>query len=293
MIRLGRSFTPLSFKQPKLEKKKEGETKTEEKKPEANTSEQTGTKSGNSNKTLADFLNNNNMLPISYKPINLGTPVVIATPEDNEKDFNPDGISKADFENITDDPKALDPLTGSLISLDEWNKKYDNGNQMLEVRIPTNVENGTARIDYKYMTASEYIQKYGNSTNPPEASIPGTSTPSTPKNPDKTDENTLEAALKRQGGTVEKKFNPDEISKADFENITDDPKALDPLTGSLISLDEWNKKYDNGNQMLEVRIPTNVENGTARIDYKYMTASEYIQKYGNSTNPPEASIWTN
>ena len=153
MIRLGRSFTPLSFKQPKLEKKKEEETKTEEKKPEANTSEQTGTKSGNSNKTLADFLNNNNMLPISYKP------------------FNPDGISKADFENITDDPKALDPLTGSLISLDEWNKKYDNGNQMLEVIIPTNVGNGTARIDYEYMTASEYIQKYGNSTNPPKASI--------------------------------------------------------------------------------------------------------------------------
>ena len=101
MIRLGRSFTPLSFKQPKLEKKKEEETKTEEKKPEANTSEQTGTKSGNSNKTLADFLNNNNMLPISYKPINLGTPVVIATPEDSEKDFNPeDGTSKADFENV-------------------------------------------------------------------------------------------------------------------------------------------------------------------------------------------------
>ena len=271
MIRLERSFTPLSFKQPKLEKKEEEETKIEEKEPEANTSEQTGTNSGDSNKVLTDFLNNNNMLPIYYKPINVETPVVIAPVEDNEKDFNPDEISKADFEKITDEPKALDPLTGSLISIDEWNKKYDNGNQMLQVKILTNVGNDMTRISYEYMTASEYIQKYGNSKNPPEASILGTSTPSTPKNSDKT-------------------FNPDEISKADFEKITDEPKALDPLTGSLISIDEWNKKYDNGNQMLEVRILKNVGNDMTRVSYEYMTASEYIQKYGNSKNPPEASI---
>ena len=108
MIRLERSFTPLSFKQPKLEKKKEEETKTEEKKPEANTSEQTGTKSGNSNKTLADFLNNNNMLPISYKPINLGTPVVIATPEDNEKDFYDKGHKNYELkEHTNNDAKTF------------------------------------------------------------------------------------------------------------------------------------------------------------------------------------------
>ena len=69
----------------------------------------------------------------------------------------------------------------------------------------------------------------------------------------------------------------------------EDAMALDPITGQHISADEWAKKY-NEKTILEVTIVTPTDDDTARVETRYMSATDYLREFGNVVNPPKAII---
>ena len=164
---------------------------------------------------------------------------------------------------------CIDPLTGGFITTEEFNTKYNGGKKLLYV-----AQDGGG---YAAMTASAYIQKYGNSTNPPKAyeEIPqsGINTPEQPSHPDG---KLPFATLKKDDD-----FSFPDINSANTVQANKDPGCVDPLTGKIITVEQFNKKYNGGKTFVYVR----QENG----DYQKMTASEYVQ-YGNSADPPKAYL---
>ena len=83
-----------------------------------------------------------------------------------------------------------------------------------------------------------------------------------------------------------RKMDVEDLNKTDKSNTAQigggKAQIMDPMTGKLISPEEFNDKYNDGNRLLQVK----TEDGT----YETMTAKEYSQRYGNSTNPPKAVL---
>ena len=83
-----------------------------------------------------------------------------------------------------------------------------------------------------------------------------------------------------------RKTDVEDLNKTDKSNTAQigggKAQIMDPMIGKLISPEEFNDKYNDGNRLLQVK----TEDGT----YETMTAKEYSQRYGNSTNPPKAVL---
>ena len=83
-----------------------------------------------------------------------------------------------------------------------------------------------------------------------------------------------------------RKMDVEDINKSDKSGTVQqnggETQVLDPATGKLIIVSEFNDKYNDGNRLLQVK----TEDGT----YETMTAKEYSQRYGKSANPPKAVL---
>lgn len=240
-----------------------------------------------------------------------------ATPEEMLAKFK--AASAGNVQKADDTTRCLDPLTGNLITVEEFNSKYENGNALLQVYIL--VGNGVLMIEM--MTANEYIQQYGSSTNPPRATIArNTNENDNPvtggtydslKDMGLTDSeieeyfdgpDTSASYSLKEGVTVggKKIKSVDELLLAlneerkqkfkaaivagEIQSADDTSKCIDPLTGRFISVELFNQKFDNGKARLKVHIPRG--NGMAMVEY--MTAADYVKEYGDAANPPKAFL---
>ena len=208
---------------------------------------------------------NDELQPITEKPLksNLNNAVGELVPS-SELLSKLEKLSSEDTKR-GEDAMALDPVTGQYIPADEWAKKY-NEKTILEVTIVTPTDDDTARVETRYMSATDYLREFGHVVNPPKA--------------------TVHSQGKQQQ-------NEDLLSKLKSFKSEDSKRvgdmALDPITGQHISADEWAKKY-NEKTILEVTIVTPTDDDTARVETRYMSATDYLKEFGNVANPPKATI---
>lgn len=162
--------------------------------------------------------------------------------------------------NSNAEPKTIDPLTGKLITASESKAKYGDGTKLIYVKIEGEVhqkEDGTQTKGMgkiERITVAEYQRRYKDYKEPPKAA---------------------ESMQELLG-----------IDTSTMKPADTTPKTIDPLTGKMITADEFKEKYGEGNQVLYVTIPD--DNGIAQVET--MTVKEYCHRYRNVIDPPKASL---